>query len=111
MGYCPKMGLRSVKDDGKNIIILDWNFGEKTAMTRDLLYAERIYLGRFVVCVVYWQVSVLYSALTLPAPCILESCNKIKINLIFYFHISCRCLKRFYEDLKTPVTLKQQCKP
>ena len=38
--------------------------------------------------------------LTLPAPCISESCIKIKINLTFYFHSSLWCLKRFYEGLK-----------
>ena len=38
--------------------------------------------------------------LTLPAPFILESCSKIKIDLNFYFHTSLWCLKRFYEGLK-----------
>ena len=38
--------------------------------------------------------------LTLPAPCIFESCIEIKINLNFYFHTSLWCLKRFYEGLK-----------
>ena len=38
--------------------------------------------------------------LTLSAPCISESCIKIKINLNFYFHTSLCCLKRFYEDIK-----------
>ena len=37
--------------------------------------------------------------LTLPVPCILKSCNKIKINLNFYFHTSLWSLKRFYEGL------------
>ena len=37
------------------------------------------------------------SNLPLPAPCILESCNKIKINLNFYFHTSVWFLKSFYE--------------
>ena len=39
----------------------------------------------------------LTSLLTLPAPCILERCIKMKINLNFYFHTSLWCLKRFYE--------------
>ena len=38
--------------------------------------------------------------LTLPAPCISESCTEIKIKLNFYFHTSLWCLKRFYEGLK-----------
>ena len=38
--------------------------------------------------------------LTLPAPYILESCIKIKINLNFYFHTSLLCLKRFVKVLK-----------
>ena len=38
--------------------------------------------------------------LTLTAPCILESCSNIKINLNFYFHTSLWCLKRFYEGFK-----------
>ena len=38
--------------------------------------------------------------LTLPAPCILESRSKIKINLNFYFPTSLWCLKRFYEGIK-----------
>ena len=42
------------------------------------------------------------SSLTLPVPCILESCIKIKINLNSYFHISLRCLKRFYEGFEAP---------
>ena len=33
--------------------------------------------------------------LTLPAPCISESCIKININLNFYFHSCFWCLKRF----------------
>ena len=37
--------------------------------------------------------------LTLPVPCISESCIEIKINLNFYFHTSLWCLKRFYEGL------------
>ena len=37
--------------------------------------------------------------LALAAPCILESCSKIKRNLNFYFHPSSWCLKRFYEGL------------
>ena len=42
------------------------------------------------------------SSLTLPVPCILESCIKIKINLNSYFHISLRCLRRFYEGFEAP---------
>ena len=38
--------------------------------------------------------------LTLPVPCISESCIKIKINLNFYFHTSLWCLKSFYEGPK-----------
>ena len=37
--------------------------------------------------------------LILPAPCISESCVKIRINVNFYFHTSLWCLKRFYEGL------------
>ena len=37
--------------------------------------------------------------LTLSAPCIPESCIKIKINLNFYFRTSLWCLKWFYEGL------------
>ena len=40
------------------------------------------------------------TSLTLPAPCISESCIKTKINLKFFFHISLWCLKRFYEGRK-----------
>ena len=40
------------------------------------------------------------ASLTLPTPCISESCNKVKINSNFYFHTSLWCLKRFYEGLK-----------
>ena len=38
--------------------------------------------------------------LTLPAPYILESWFKIKINLNFCFHTSLLCLKKFYKGLK-----------
>ena len=38
--------------------------------------------------------------LTLPVPCISESCIWITIKLNFYFHPSLWCLKRFYEGLK-----------
>ena len=38
--------------------------------------------------------------LTLLAPCISESCIKIKINSIFHFQTSLWCLKRFYEGFK-----------
>ena len=48
----------------------------------------------------YVFISVNPTHLTLPTPCISESCIKIKINLNFYFHTSLRCLKRFYEGLK-----------
>ena len=37
--------------------------------------------------------------LTLPVPCISESCIEIKLKLYFYFHSSLWCLKRFYEGL------------
>ena len=40
------------------------------------------------------------SILTLPAPCILKSSIKIKINLNFYSSNFLWCFKRFYEDLK-----------
>ena len=35
--------------------------------------------------------------LTLLAPCISESCIKIKINLNFYFHTSLWCLKGLHK--------------
>ena len=38
--------------------------------------------------------------LTIPSPCISESCSiKVKIKLYFYFHTSLWCFKRFYEGL------------
>ena len=37
--------------------------------------------------------------LTLPSPCISESCIKIKINLNFYFNTSLWSLEMFYEGL------------
>ena len=40
-------------------------------------------------------------SLTVPVPCISESCVKIKINLNFYFHTSLWCLKRFYEGFNS----------
>ena len=45
--------------------------------------------------------------LTLPTPCISESCIKIKTNLIF-FHTSLWCLKMFYEGLYS--LLLKSCK-
>ena len=39
--------------------------------------------------------------LSLPVPCISESCIKIKTNLNFYFHTSLWCLKKFYEGFKS----------
>ena len=39
------------------------------------------------------------SELTLPIPCISESCIEIKSKLNFYFNTSLWCLKRFYEGL------------
>ena len=39
--------------------------------------------------------------LNLPVQCISVSCIKITSNLIFYFHTSLWCLKRFYEGLKS----------
>ena len=47
-----------------------------------------------------WVLYIPLSRLTLPAPCISESCIEIKINLNFYFHTSLWYLKRFYEGLK-----------
>ena len=44
--------------------------------------------------------SVESNQLTLPAPCFSEGCNKMKINLIFYFQTSLWCLRRFYKGLK-----------
>ena len=38
--------------------------------------------------------------LTLPVPCISESCIEVKIKLNFYFRTSLWCLKRFYERLR-----------
>ena len=35
--------------------------------------------------------------LTLPVPCISESCIEIKMKLSFYFHASLWCLEKFYE--------------
>ena len=46
----------------------------------------------------YWIDKVHF--LTLLAPCLSESCIKIKINLNSYFHLSLWCRKRFFEDLK-----------
>ena len=46
---------------------------------------------------------------TLSAPCVLESCIKVKINLNFYFHSSLRCLKRFYEGLSEFVSEFWEC--
>ena len=40
-----------------------------------------------------------YFLLTLPVPCIFESCIEIRITLNFYFHTSLCCLKGFYEGL------------
>ena len=37
--------------------------------------------------------------LTLPVPCISESCIEVKVKLNFYFHTSLWCLRRFYEGL------------
>ena len=37
--------------------------------------------------------------LTVPVPCISESCIEIKVKLNFYFHTSLWCLERFYEGL------------
>ena len=41
----------------------------------------------------------LMTYLTLPLPCISESCIEMKIKLNFYFHTSLWCLKRFKEGL------------
>ena len=48
-----------------------------------------LYKGNFV----FFKAFVRHTS-TLPAPCISESCIKIKINLNFYFHTSLWCLKR-----------------
>ena len=42
---------------------------------------------------------IIFVFLTLPTPCLSESCIKIKININFYFHTSLWCLKRFYAGL------------
>ena len=39
------------------------------------------------------------TSITLPALCISESCIEIKIDLVFYFHTSLWCLRRFCEGL------------
>ena len=44
--------------------------------------------------------SYIFKVLTLLAPCISESCSKIKINPNFCFRTSFWCLKLFYEGLK-----------
>ena len=43
--------------------------------------------------------SLKWRSLTLPVPCISESCIEIKIKLNFYFQASSWCLKRFYEGI------------
>ena len=40
--------------------------------------------------------------------CISESCNKLRINLNFYFDIFLWCFKRFYEDLYGTFYVAQQ---
>ena len=53
-----------------------------------------------------------YYILTLPVPCISESCIEIKLKLNFYFHASLWCPKRFYEGLKAfikPFEAPQRC--
>ena len=42
----------------------------------------------------------LVNPLTLPVPCISESCIEIKIKLNFCFHTSLWCIRRFYKGLK-----------
>ena len=42
----------------------------------------------------------IFVKLTLPTPCISESCIEIKIKLNFYFHTSLRCLKTFWGTTK-----------
>ena len=42
--------------------------------------------------------TILSVVLTLPAPCISESCIKITINLNFYFHTSLWCLTKKCEN-------------
>ena len=51
--------------------------------------------------IIWWR-----HLLTLPAPCISESCIEIKIKLNFFFHTSLWCLKKFYEGLKDFKSLK-----
>ena len=46
-----------------------------------------------------WYPLVVLDILTLPTPCISESCTEIKFNLNYYFPTFLRCLKEFYEGL------------
>ena len=46
--------------------------------------------------------------LTLPDPCISESCIENRIKLNIYFHTSLWCLKRFYEGLYKPIEAPQR---
>ena len=48
---------------------------------------------------VYMEVFETLKKLSLPAPCISESCILTKINLNFYFHTSLWYLKMIYEGL------------
>ena len=50
------------------------------------------------------QISLLL--LSVPAPCISESCIKIKISLNFYFHTSLWCFKRFLKAPQRNVKIK-----
>ena len=47
-----------------------------------------------------FKLKFILNMLSLPAPCISESCIQTKINLNFYFHTYLWYLKRFYEGLK-----------
>ena len=43
----------------------------------------------------------LKNVITLSAPCISESCIKIRINSNIYFHTTFYCFERFYEGIKS----------
>ena len=79
---------RSVKENKSNFIDV---IGDKFAMSIRCSKLRISFCKKLFSCK--------NSYLTLPAPCILESFSKIKINLNFYFHTSLWCFKRFYEDL------------
>ena len=71
--------------------------------TSDLLnhsYVSNDVFDAFYVDYIEFEKYVDEISLTLPAPCILEICRKMKINVNFYFHTSLWYLKRFYEGLQ-----------